>query len=86
MRDPSAPLTKVRGADTKIMPKHEGEVREVPFLGNDMKDQGPTTGKPSDQADAPGRADSECTEPIEPAKPSNREAVNTDDAQLPPGQ
>jgi len=40
----------------------EGEVRELPFLGNDMKDHAATTGKPVDKADAPGKADSELTE------------------------
>ena len=64
------------------MSKREGEVREVPFLGNDMKDQAPTTGKPSNQADAPGKADSECTQPSDPGKLAENKAVNIDDAQL----
>jgi hypothetical protein len=34
-----------------------------------MKDQTPTTGRPLDQADAPGKADSEWTEEKEPEKP-----------------
>jgi hypothetical protein len=29
------------------MSKGAGEIREVPFLGNDMKDQAPTTGDSS---------------------------------------
>jgi hypothetical protein len=62
--------------------KREGEVREVPFLGNDMKDQAPTTGRPLDQADAPGKADSEWTEEKEPKKPEGNVSVNVDDAQL----
>ncbi len=64
------------------MSKREGEVREVPFLGNDMKDQPPTTGKPSNQADAPGKADSECIQPNDLDKPGGDKAVNVDDAQL----
>lgn len=40
--------------------KREGEVREVPFLKNDMKDQPPATGKCLDHADSPGKADAEC--------------------------
>jgi hypothetical protein len=47
------------------MAKHDGEVRDVPFLGNDLKgDQQPTTGKPTDTSDAPGKADSEMAEEI----------------------
>ena len=38
------------------------EVRDVPFLKNDMNDSPPTTGKPVDSADAPGKADSEMVE------------------------
>jgi hypothetical protein len=68
-----------RGRD---MSKREGEVREVPFLGNDMKDQPPTTGRPSNQADAPGKADSECTQPADSGKLVGNRAVNVDDAQL----
>jgi len=64
------------------MSKREGEVREVPFLGNDMKDQPPTTGKPSSKADAPGKADSECIQPTDSDKPAPNKAVNVDDAQL----
>jgi hypothetical protein len=50
------------------MPKHEGEVRDVPFLGNDLKDQLPTTGRPLDQADAPGKADSDWNEETKPER------------------
>ena len=64
------------------MSKREGEVREVPFLGNDMKDQPPTTGRPSNQTDAPGKADSECTQPNDSDKSTGNKAVNVDDAQL----
>ena len=64
------------------MSKREGEVREVQFLGNDMKDQPPTTGKPSNQADAPGKADSECTEATDSRKLAGNKDVNVDDAQL----
>jgi hypothetical protein len=59
------------------MSKREGEVREIPFLKNDMKDQAPTTGKSLDKTDAPGKADSEFTE-----VPKGNETVNVDDAQL----
>ena len=45
------------------MPKPQpNEVRDVPFLKNDMHESVPTTGKPVDTADAPGRADSEMIE------------------------
>ena len=40
--------------------KHSnGEVRDVPALGNDMNDSPATTGKALDTADAPGKADAE---------------------------
>jgi len=42
------------------MSNREGEVREVPFLKNDMKSHVPATGKPLDRADSPGKADAEC--------------------------
>ena len=44
------------------MSNDEGEVREIPFLKNDMRDHAATTGRPVDKADAPGKADSELTE------------------------
>jgi hypothetical protein len=59
------------------MSKRQGEVREIPFLKNDMKDQTPTTGKPLDKTDAPGKADSEFAE-----VPKGNKTVNVDDAQL----
>jgi hypothetical protein len=59
------------------MSKRESEVWEIPFLKNDMKDQAPTTGKPVDKTDAPGKADSEFTE-----VPKGNKTVNVDDAQL----
>ena len=37
----------------------EGEVQDLPFVRNDMKDHTPTMDKPLDTTDAPGRADSE---------------------------
>jgi len=40
----------------------EGEVRDLPFLGNDMKDHVFTMDKHLDAADAPGKADSEIGE------------------------
>lgn len=40
----------------------EGEVRDVPFLKNDMKDSAPTTGWPVDTPDAHGKADSEIAD------------------------
>jgi hypothetical protein len=64
------------------MSKREGEVRELPFLKNDMKDQTPSTGRRSDQTDAPGKADSELTEEHEQKKPKGNKTVNVDDAQL----
>jgi hypothetical protein len=46
-----------------------GEIRDVPFLKNDMKDQPTTMGKPLDPADGPGKADAELSQedPITPA-------------------
>jgi hypothetical protein len=52
------------------MSKQEGEVRDVPFLRNDIKEQPPTTGRAVDQADAPGKADSEGTEDADPQSPT----------------
>jgi hypothetical protein len=46
--------------------ENEGEVRDIPFIGNDMKDDLPTMDKPLDVADAPGRADSEMIEDVNP--------------------
>jgi len=63
------------------MSKREGEVREIPFLKNDMKDQAPTTGRRADQTDAPGKADSEFTEEAQ-REPKGNKTVNVDDAQL----
>lgn len=40
----------------------EGEVRDIPFLGNDMKESAPTMDWPLDAPDAPGKADSELGE------------------------
>ena len=40
----------------------KGEMRELPFLKNDMQDQPATTGRPVNTSDAPGKADSELTE------------------------
>lgn len=64
------------------MSRREGEVREVPFLGNDMKDEAATTGKPLDRADAPGKADSEWTEENDAENPKGNATVNADDALL----
>ena len=43
------------------MSSSKGEMREVPFLKNDMQDQPATTGRPVNTSDAPGKADSELT-------------------------
>lgn len=64
------------------MSKREGEVREIPFLGNDMKDAAATTGRPLNHADAPGRADSELSEGADLNKPRGNATVNADDALL----
>ena len=37
----------------------EGDVRDIPFAKNDMKDHVTTMDKPLDAVDAPGKADSE---------------------------
>jgi hypothetical protein len=44
----------------------EGEVQDIPFARNDMKDQAPTMDKPLDATDAPGKADSEMVKDSEP--------------------
>jgi len=44
------------------MTHQDGEIRDLPFLGNDMKDQLATMGKPLDPADGPGKADAELFE------------------------
>jgi hypothetical protein len=62
------------------MSRNEGEVREIPFRRNDMKDQPTTTGRSLDHADAPGKADSECAQETE--TPKGNVTINIDDAQL----
>jgi hypothetical protein len=52
------------------MKHQDGEIRDVPFLKNDMKDELPTTGKPLDPADGPGKADAELGDEIEVLQPS----------------
>jgi hypothetical protein len=42
--------------------RNEGEVQDIPFIRNDMKDEAPTMDRPLDATDAPGRADSEMIE------------------------
>ena len=44
----------------------------MPFLKNDMNDALPTTGKPLDAADAPGKADSEMFEADEIVSTSSK--------------
>lgn len=64
------------------MSKREGEVRGILFLGNDMKDPAATTGKPLNQADAPGKADAELSEEGDPERSKGNATVNVDDASL----
>lgn len=64
------------------MSKREREVREVPFLKNDMKNQPPSTEKPLDRADAPGNADAECGGQKDAVKSKGNITINVDDAQL----
>lgn len=61
-----------------MKPKY-GEVRDVPFLGNDMKDSPRTMDKPLDTTDAPGKADSEMAADGE-AQRQDSVWVNPDDA------
>jgi len=49
-----------------VLHKKEGEVRDLPFMGNDMKEHAVTMDKPLDAADAPGKADSEIVEAAVP--------------------
>jgi hypothetical protein len=48
--------------------RESSETRDLPFMKNDMNDAPPTTGKPVDVSDAPGKADSEMfeTDELEP--------------------
>ena len=64
------------------MSKREGEVREVPFLKNDMKDKLTATGKCLDRADSPGIADAECGDRRDEVKSKGYITINVDDAQL----
>jgi hypothetical protein len=64
------------------MSKQEGEVREVPFLKNDMKVQPPATGKPLDCSDSPGKADAECGGQKDAVESKGNITINVDDAQL----
>ena len=64
------------------MSKQEGEVREVPFLKNDMKSQLPATGKRLDCSDSPGKADAECGDQKDAVKSKDNVTINVDDAQL----
>jgi hypothetical protein len=64
------------------MSKQDGEVREVPFLKNDMKCQPPSTGKRLDRADSPGNADAECGDQEDAVKSKGNITINVDDAQL----
>jgi hypothetical protein len=64
------------------MSHQDGEVREVPFLKNDMKSHPPTTGKPLDCADSPGKADAECGDQKDAVKSKGNKTINVDDAQL----
>jgi len=63
--------------------RREGEVREVPFLRNDMKNQPPSTGKPLDCSDSPGKADAECGDQKDAVKSKGNITIHcVDDAQL----
>jgi hypothetical protein len=57
-----------RSEDNQLTMMYEPEASEtmdVPFMKNDMNDSVPTTGRPLDVSDAPGKADSEMFEPDE---------------------
>ena len=56
---------------TMKLQRQTSETRDMPFLKNDMNDGPPTTGKPLDAADAPGKADSEMFEADELTTISN---------------
>ena len=43
---------------------HNGEIEDLPFVKNDMKEDLPTMDKPLNSVDAPGRADSEMVEEV----------------------
>lgn len=51
--------------------REASETRDVPFMKNDMNDSSPTTGKPLDASDAPGKSDSEMSNDDEAEPPSN---------------
>ena len=44
----------------------EGEVQDIPLIGNDMKDHAPTMDNSHDANDARGKADSEMVRENEP--------------------
>jgi hypothetical protein len=52
--------------------RETSETRDVPFMKNDMNDSPPTTGKPLETSDAPGKADSEMLNDDEGAPPSRK--------------
>jgi hypothetical protein len=64
------PMPKARHPHTRHT--DEGEVRDIPFLGNDMKDHSATMDKPLDTADAPGKADSEIADEDAPTGASGQ--------------
>jgi hypothetical protein len=64
------------------MSNQQGEVREVPFLKNDMKSHPPATGKPLDRSDSPGNADAECGDQKDAVESKGNITINVDDAQL----
>ena len=47
-----------------MKPQTEGEIEDIPFLKNDLKEHGTTMGKPLDTADGPGKADAEIADEI----------------------
>ena len=62
--------------------EQEGEVREVPFFKNKMKNHTRATGKPLDRADSHGQADAECGDQTDEVKSKGNITINVDDAQL----
>jgi hypothetical protein len=62
----AAQIYKHQGEQPMSHPAHDhnGEIEDLPFVKNDMKEDLPTMDKPLNSVDAPGRADSEMVEEV----------------------
>ena len=58
-------------SSNKMHEPESSDTRDVPLMKNDMNDPLPTTGRPLNSSDAPGKADSEMFEADEILPPFN---------------